>query len=108
MEQNSSTTSSTAIARPSKLPSLVGVPGERTTIRLWSNLPWCRPGKNWSVVRRLVGYRRFHTRRQVDLLNQLYGRYRLYVNFFLPVMKLQEKVRVGSHVKKVYDRPQTP
>lgn len=64
--------------------------------------------KNWSVVRRLVGYRRFHTRRQVDLLNQLYGRYRLYVNFFLPVMKLQEKVRVGSHVKKVYDRPQTP
>ena len=64
--------------------------------------------KNLSVVRRLVGYRRFHMRRQVDSLNQLYGRYRLYVNFFLPVMKLQEKIRVGSHVKKVYDRPQTP
>lgn len=64
--------------------------------------------KNWSVVRRLVGYRRFHTRRHVDLLNQLYGRYRLYVNFFLPVMKLKEKVRIGSRVKKVYEKPQTP
>jgi hypothetical protein len=60
------------------------------------------------VVRRLVGYRRFHTRRHVDLLNQLYAKYRLYVNFFLPVMKLKEKVRIGSRVKKVYDKPQTP
>ena len=31
-----------------------------------------------------------------------------YVNFFLPVMKIEEKTRVGSKVKKVYDKPQTP
>lgn len=31
-----------------------------------------------------------------------------YVNFFLPVMKLKEKTRVGSKVKKTYDDPQTP
>ena len=52
--------------------------------------------KNWSVVRRLVGYGRYDSPPQVRLLNQLYAAYRLYVNFFLPIVKLQSKVRVGS------------
>lgn len=64
--------------------------------------------KNWSVVRRLVGYDRYDTQRQVDQLNWVYRVYRLYVNFFLPVMKLKEKVRIGSRIKKIYDAPQTP
>ena len=64
--------------------------------------------KNWSVVRRLVGYGRFDTLRQVNQLNELYAVYRLYVNHFLPVTKLQQKVRTGSRVKKVYDAPKTP
>jgi hypothetical protein len=64
--------------------------------------------KNWSVVRRLVGYGRYDTPGQVKLLNQLYSAYRLYVNFFLPIVKLQCKVREGSHTRKVYDKPQTP
>ena len=33
---------------------------------------------------------------------------RVYVNFFLPVVKLKEKSRVGSKVKKRYDDPKTP
>ncbi|HEX7594386.1 MAG TPA: hypothetical protein VF429_09465 [Anaerolineae bacterium] len=65
-------------------------------------------GKNWSVVRRLVGYGRFDTQPQVNQLNELYGVYRLYINHFLPVTKLQQKVRVGSRVKKIYDAPKTP
>lgn len=65
-------------------------------------------GKNWSVVRRLVGYGRFDTQSQVDQLNRLYAVYRLYVNHFLPVTKLQQKVRAGSRVKKIYDQPKTP
>ncbi len=65
-------------------------------------------GKNWSVVRRLVGYGRFDTQQQVNQLNALYAVYRLYVNHFLPVTKLQRKVREGSHVKKIYDAPKTP
>jgi hypothetical protein len=64
--------------------------------------------KNWSVVRRAVGYGRYDNPQQLDLLNTLYARLRLYVNFFLPVMKLKEKVRIGSRVKRVYDDPQTP
>ena len=64
--------------------------------------------KNWSVIRRLVGYDRYDSAPQVRLLNQLYDAYRLYVNFFLPIVKLQRKVRVGSRTQKVYDLPQTP
>jgi hypothetical protein len=64
--------------------------------------------KNWSVIRRLVGYARYDTQRQVDQLNPLYAVYRLYVNHFLPVTKLVRKVREGSKVKKVYDAPKTP
>ena len=44
----------------------------------------------------------------MDLLNSLYALLHLYINFFLPVMKLKEKVRVGGKVKRVYDVPQTP
>jgi hypothetical protein len=64
--------------------------------------------KNWSVVRRAVGYWRYDNPEQLALLNTLYARLHLYVNFFLPVMKLEEKVRTGSKVKRVYDDPQTP
>jgi hypothetical protein len=64
--------------------------------------------KNWSVVRRAVGYYRYEHREQLDVLNRLYALLHLYVNFFLPVMKLRDKVRIGSKVKRVYDDPQTP
>jgi hypothetical protein len=64
--------------------------------------------KNWSVVRRAVGYYRYDTPQQLDLLNRFYALLHYYVNFFLPVMKLKEKVRTGSKVKRVYDDPQTP
>ena len=64
--------------------------------------------KNWSVVRRAVGYSRYDTPEQLDLLNRLYAAMHLYVNFFLPVMKLDKKIRIGSKVKKTYDPPVTP
>jgi len=64
--------------------------------------------KNWSVVRRYVGDLRFDTPAQLKLLDQLYELLHFYVNFFLPVMKLKEKVRKGSKVKRLYDKPQTP
>jgi hypothetical protein len=64
--------------------------------------------KNWSIVRRAVGYYRYDSPEQLDLLNRLYALLHYYVNFFLPVMKLKEKVRTGSKVKRVYDEPQTP
>jgi len=42
------------------------------------------------------------------VLNELYDTLRLYTNFFQPVMKLIEKTRIGSRVKKRYDRARTP
>ena len=64
--------------------------------------------KNWSVVRRAVGYERYDTPDQLLLLNRLYNVMHFYVNFFLPVTKLLRKERQGSKVKKIYDEPQTP
>jgi len=64
--------------------------------------------KNYSVVRRAVGYARYDSSRQLQLLNLLYGQLRLYTNYFQPVMKLVSKERIGAKVKKRYDEPQTP
>ena len=64
--------------------------------------------KNYSVVRRAVGYWRYDTEAELAVLNELYGWLRLYTNFFQPVMKLIEKTRVGSKVRKKYDQAKTP
>jgi hypothetical protein len=64
--------------------------------------------KNWSVVRRLVGYDRYSSRAALERLNLLYSCLRLYVNFFQPTMKLQGKTRHGAKVHKVYDTARTP
>lgn len=64
--------------------------------------------KNYSVVRRAVGYQRYDTEAQLHLLNELYATLRLYTNFFQPTMKLKSKERVGSKVTKRYDGAQTP
>jgi hypothetical protein len=64
--------------------------------------------KNYSVVRRAVGYARYDSAAQLRLLNTLYGHLRLYTNYFQPVMKLLSKERNGAKVKKKYDEPKTP
>ena len=64
--------------------------------------------KNWSIVRRLIGYGRFSSRRALEILNRVYSLLRLYVNFFQPVMKLVYKTRNGAKVHKVYDVARTP
>jgi len=64
--------------------------------------------KNWSVVRRLVGYDRYNSKAALEALNRVYNLTRLYVNFFQPVMKLVHKTRHGAKVHKVYDTAQTP
>ncbi len=64
--------------------------------------------KNWSVVRRLVGYDRYSSRAALEALNRAYDLLRLYVNFFQPVMKLVSKTRHGAKVHKVYDTARTP
>ena len=64
--------------------------------------------KNWTVVRRLIGYDRFQSQQALEQLNRLYPLVERYMNFFQPVMQLQEKHRQGARVRKVYDSPRTP
>ena len=64
--------------------------------------------KNWTHVRKLVGYERYDTPEAVAALNVLYADLRLLQNLFLPTVKLVTKVRVGARVRRRYDRPQTP
>jgi len=65
--------------------------------------------KNNTHVRRLVGYLRYDTEAEVNLLNDLYrNEWRLYKNFFSPVIKLVLKERVAEKIHRVYDKPKTP
>lgn len=64
--------------------------------------------KNFSVVRKMVGYRRYDTEEEQKILNQLYRFLSFYTNYFQPLRKLIKKERVGAKVKKTYDAPRTP
>jgi hypothetical protein len=64
--------------------------------------------KNWSVVRRETGYSRYDTEEERALIAVIYHDLRLYVNYFLPSLKLIAKRREGAKVRKRYDRPTTP
>lgn len=65
--------------------------------------------KNWTHVRKLIGWDRYDTAAAQDALNDLY-RHELQwmMNLFQPSVKLVRKVRVGARLTRVYDRPQTP
>jgi hypothetical protein len=65
--------------------------------------------KNWTHVRENLGYERYDLIEQVEIMNVIYKLYlnNLY-NFFVPQLKLVEKVRVGSKIIKKYDQPKTP
>ncbi len=65
--------------------------------------------KNWTHVRKLMGWERYDTPQAVEALNDLYrNELRLWMNLFQPSVKLVKKLRVGSRLRRVYDRAQTP
>jgi hypothetical protein len=64
--------------------------------------------KNWSVVRRFVGYARYDSPEALQILNELYLVLFDYNNYFLPSQKLKDKTRDGAHVRRRYHPAQTP
>jgi hypothetical protein len=64
--------------------------------------------KNWSVVRRTVGYDRWETEQELALLESIYDDLRLYINFFQPSVKLIAKERIDNQTIKRYDPAKTP
>lgn len=64
--------------------------------------------RNWTHVRKQVGYQRLDTTAELRVLRELYESLRLYKNFFQPTMKLVAKTRVGGKIHRKYDEPRTP
>lgn len=66
--------------------------------------------KNYTHVRKLVGYGRYETTEQVELLNDVYlNEYRLLTNFFRPHMKIKSKEKINNSVRrKKYDEAKSP
>jgi len=88
---------------------------ERQQIQLTRGRPYKKDDnahveqKNWTHVRKLLGWERYDSPAAVDAMNALYRReVRLWLNLYLPSVKLVKKVRVGSKLRRVYDAPQTP
>src|SRR5487761_902891 len=65
--------------------------------------------KNWTHVRKLLGWDRYDSPEAVEMINDLYrNELRLWLNLYLPSVKLVKKTHVGSKRRRVYDPPQTP
>jgi len=65
--------------------------------------------KNWTHVRKLLGYVRYDSPAALVAINELYANeLRLLQNLFLPSVKLLRKDRVGARVRRRYDVPRTP
>ena len=64
--------------------------------------------KNGDLVRKMIGYARFDTPAQLDIIKRIHNLLALYQNYFQPSQKLLSKERIGARVKKKYDVAQTP
>jgi hypothetical protein len=65
--------------------------------------------KNWTHVRRILGWARFESEEALEAINDLYrNEVRSWMNFFQPSVKLIEKKRIGSRLVRKYSPAQTP
>jgi len=65
--------------------------------------------KNWTHIRKIVGYLRYDIQKELEILNDLYrNELRLYKNFFQPIIKLKSKTRIKGKIHKKYDEAKTP
>jgi hypothetical protein len=66
--------------------------------------------KNYTHIRKWMGYRRYDMPEQRDLMNDLYRQeLRLFNNFFRPVMKILRKEKLNNSIcKKTYGEALTP
>ena len=64
--------------------------------------------KNGATVRKQIGYLRYSGDKGVAALQAVYTHYDRLFNFFYSGRKLVFKERVGSKLKRTYDKPKTP
>ncbi len=65
--------------------------------------------KNWTHVRKLLGWQRYDSPRALRAINRLYAHeLRIMMNWFQPSVKLIKKRRVGSRLVRQYSVAQAP
>ena len=65
--------------------------------------------KNWTHVRRVLGWDRYDSQEALAAINDLYRHeLRWMMNLFQPSVRLLGKERIGARLKRCYDAPQTP
>lgn len=64
--------------------------------------------KNWTHVRKLLGWDRYDTPAALEAINEVYEDLRIFQNLFQPSMKLVKKVRKGARLIRRYDCARTP
>jgi hypothetical protein len=65
--------------------------------------------KNSTHIRKQIGYRRYDTKRELEIIKDLYqNELRLFKNYFQPTIKLVAKTRIKGKLKRKYDKPKTP
>ena len=65
--------------------------------------------KNSTHVRKIIGYLRYDTMEELNIINDLYrNELRVYKNFFQPIIKLAEKVRTEGKIHRKYEKAITP
>lgn len=64
--------------------------------------------KNWTHVRGLVGYMRYDTPAELEILNEIWKLDWQFTNLLLPQQKLISRERVGAKVIKRHDAARTP
>ena len=64
--------------------------------------------KNWSIVRKVIGYDRFESPEALAQLTRMYEILRVWTIHWQPVMQLIGKERVRAKLRKRYDVSRTP
>jgi len=65
--------------------------------------------KNWTHVRKFMGWDRYDSQEALDAMNSLYeNELSLFMNLFQPSVRLVKTVRTGSRKKRIYDAPKNP
>ena len=64
--------------------------------------------KNWTHIRKLLGYQRFDKPELVPIINKIYTTWRLLQNYFFPNQKLIARERIGARIQKKHDTAKTP
>jgi len=59
--------------------------------------------KNWSMVRAYTGWRRYDTDEELEILRRLLRLVSLRNNLFIPQMKIVQRQKVGSKIRKKYE-----